>query len=142
MKKSFLSLFILTAFFFSANAQSADEKVIRQILAEQTASWNKGNIDEFMKGYWQNDSLMFIGQNGVTYGYTNTLNNYKKNYGSADKMGTLKFTLLTVKRLSQEYYFVVGKWELERKAGNVGGHYDLIFRKINGKWVIISDHSS
>jgi hypothetical protein len=57
-------------------------------------------------------------------------------------MGTLKFTLLTVKRLSQEYYFVVGKWELERKAGNVGGHYDLIFRKINGKWVIISDHSS
>ena len=123
-------------------AQSADEKAIRGILAEQTAAWNRGNIEDFMKGYWNSDSLMFIGQNGVTYGYQNTLMNYKKNYNNADKMGTLSFDLVKVQRLSHEYYFVVGKWHLKRNAGDVGGHYDLIFRKIRGKWVIISDHSS
>ena len=123
-------------------AQSADEKAIRGILAEQTAAWNRGNIEDFMKGYWNSDSLMFIGQNGVTYGYQNTLMNYKKNYNNADKMGTLSFDLIKVQRLSHEYYFVVGKWHLKRNAGDVGGHYDLIFRKIRGKWVIISDHSS
>jgi ketosteroid isomerase-like protein len=137
-------LSLLFALFISVavTAQSGDEEAIRKILREQTESWNKGNLDEFMKGYWKNDSLMFIGTNGVTYGYQNTLNNYKKNYSTADKMGTLVFRLLKVQRLSADYFFVVGKWQLTRNAGNVGGHYDLLFRKINGRWFIISDHSS
>jgi uncharacterized protein (TIGR02246 family) len=141
MKQLSLACIILL-FSVGSFAQSADEKAIRDILAEQTAAWNRGNIDDFMKGYWNSDSLMFIGQNGVTYGYQNTLMNYKKNYSTADKMGTLTFDLIKVQRLSDDYYFVVGKWRLKRNAGDVGGHYDLIFRKINGKWVIISDHSS
>lgn len=135
-----IAMFLCLSIF--AFAQSKDEQAIRAILAEQTAAWNRGSIDDFMKGYWKSDSLMFIGQNGVTYGYQNTLDNYKKNYSNADKMGTLTFDLITVKRLSHEYYFVVGKWHLKRNAGDVGGHYDLVFRKINGQWVIISDHSS
>ena len=138
-----LSLACIALIFCLASlAQSNDEKAIRGILAEQTAAWNRGNIEDFMKGYWNSDSLMFIGQNGVTYGYQNTLMNYKKNYNSADKMGTLSFDLVKVQRLSRDYYFVVGKWHLKRNAGDVGGHYDLIFRKIRGKWFIISDHSS
>jgi len=27
-------------------------------------------------------------------------------------------------------------------AGDVGGHYTLLFRKIKGEWVIVADHSS
>jgi uncharacterized protein (TIGR02246 family) len=123
-------------------AQSSDEKAIRQLLQEQTEAWNRGNLEDFMKGYWENDSLMFIGKSGVTYGYTNTLNNYKKGYSNKDQMGTLTFNLLKVQRLSLEYYFVVGKWALKRNAGDVGGHYNLLFRKIKGRWVIVSDHSS
>lgn len=123
-------------------AQSADEKAIRQILDDQIKNWNAGNLDDFMKGYWHSDSLMFVGKNGVTYGYQNTLNNYKKNYSNADEMGRLIFTLLKLQRLSPEYYFVVGKWELQRKAGDVSGHYNLLLRKIKGTWVIIVDHSS
>ena len=127
---------------FVSPGKSADEKAIRQLLDEQTIAWNRGNIDDFMKGYWENDSLMFIGKSGVTYGYQNTLNNYKKNYSNADQMGTLTFTLIKVERLSPDYYFVVGKWFLKRNAGDVGGHYNLLFRKIKGKWVIVADHSS
>lgn len=126
----------------AALAQSTDEKAIRQLLSEQTEAWNKGNIEEFMKGYWENDSLMFVGKNGVTYGYQNTLANYKKNYNGPDQMGTLTFNLIKVERLSPKYYFVVGKWHLKRNAGDVSGHYNLLFRKIKGKWVIVADHSS
>lgn len=133
-----VALFVLS----SARSQSKDEQAIRKILHDQTVYWNKGDVEEFMKGYWNNDSLMFIGKSGVTYGYQNTLNNYKKNYNGPDQMGELSFNLLHFKRLSPEYYYVVGKWHLKRKAGDVGGHYDLLFRKIKGKWVIISDHSS
>jgi ketosteroid isomerase-like protein len=140
MKSTFLSVCLLLA--IATGAQSNDETSIRQLLDQQTAAWNRGDIDRFMDGYWENDSLMFIGKSGVTYGWTNTLNNYKRGYPDTAAMGKLRFELLTVKRLSDEYYFVVGKWFLQRSIGNIGGHYNLLFRKINGKWVIIADHSS
>ncbi len=142
---TFMKIILLVLFFtisITATAQSADKKEILSILEKQTVAWNQGNIEQFMEGYWKNDSLMFIGQSGVTYGFLNTLNNYKKNYGDTAKMGKLFFTILETKQLSPDYFFVLGKWFLKRSIGDIGGHYTLLFRKINGKWVIVSDHSS
>jgi ketosteroid isomerase-like protein len=135
----FFSLFILST---TAWCQNKDQKKILEILDKQTQAWNRGDIDAFMVGYWNNDSLMFIGQSGVTYGYQNTLNNYKKNYGDAARMGQLKFNILHVNQIAKDACFVVGKWNLTRSAGNVGGHYTVLFRKIKGQWVIVADHSS
>lgn len=134
--------FILLTFALASTAQYKDEKNIRNLLAEQTAAWNRGDIESFMKGYWENDSLMFIGKSGVTYGWTNTLNNYKKGYPDTAAMGQLTFTLIKVKKISRRYFQVVGKWFLKRSIGDVGGHYTLLLRKIKGKWVIVADHSS
>ena len=75
-------------------------------------------------------------------GYQQTLDNYKKTYSNADQMGKLFFTLLKVKRLSPDYYFVIGKWLLKRKTGDIGGIYTLLFRKIDGQWQIVCDHTS
>ena len=133
---------ILLSFLFSVSAQNKDEQSIRSILKSQTIEWNKGNIDAFMEGYWKNDSLMFIGQSGVTYGYNNTLKNYKKNYPDNATMGKLNFNIIKVQPLSYDTYFVLGKWMLTRSIGNISGHYTLIFRKISQQWVIVSDHSS
>ena len=124
------------------HAQSSDEKAILQLLDDQTKYWNQGNIEAFTKGYWNNDSLMFIGQSGVTYGYRNMLANYKKNYSDTVKMGKLTFDIIKVQQVSAEYYFVVGKWFLKRSVGDLKGHYTLLFRKINNEWVIVADHSS
>lgn len=140
MKSSFLLLLLFC--FMNSFAQSKDEKEIRNILATQTATWTRGDIDQFMNGYWENDSLMFIGKSGVTYGWSNTLNNYKKGYPDIAAMGQLNFDLIQVKKLSKKYYHITGKWFLKRSIGDVGGHYTLVFQKINGRWVIISDHSS
>jgi len=140
-KVHFICLFCVL-FAISGFSQSADEKAILGILDRQTQAWNRGDLEAFMKGYWENDSLMYIGKGGVTYGYASTLNSYKKNYGDTARMGKLKFDILHVKSMGPDHYFVVGKWFLTRSAGNVGGHYTLIFKKIKGEWVIISDHSS
>ena len=133
-------LFILSI--FRTSAQSNNESEIRKILDKQTKTWNLGNIDEFMTTYWESDSLEFIGPDGITRGYTNTLNRYKKKYTDTVKMGKLFFTIISIKNLSPEYYFVVGKWHLRRTIGDVGGMFTLLFKKINSKWVIITDHSS
>lgn len=140
MKTLLVSLLLLLS--CMCHAQSDETSAIGKIMADQAAAWNRGSIDDFMKGYWQNDSLLFIGKSGITYGYTNALNNYKKNYDNADKMGQLFFTLYKIDKLSPEYCFVIGKWLLKRKAGDVSGIYTLVFRKINGHWLIVSDHSS
>ncbi len=137
----FLLLFSCSVSLSFAQA-SKDEKAIRDLLSRQSAAWNQGNIDEFMKGYWQSDSLLFIGKSGVTNGYQNTLDNYKKNYNDASKMGKLFFDILEVRKMSPVYYWVLGKWFLKRSIGDVGGYYTLLFRKIKGQWVIVADHSS
>ena len=122
--------------------QAKDETEVRNILAQQSKAWNRGDIDAFMVGYWENDSLMFIGKSGVTYGYKNTLTNYKKNYPDTASMGKLTFTIIQVKQFSPEFFHVTGKYYLTRTIGDASGHFTLVFRKINGKWLIISDHSS
>lgn len=141
MQRFFLAT-ILLLFSFGLQAQDKNVKKILAILEKQDAAWNRGDIDAFMVGYWESDSLKFIGKSGVTYGYTNTLNNYKKGYPDTAAMGKLTFNIIKVERISGKYYSVVGKWFLKRSIGDVGGHYTLLFRKIKGRWVIIQDHSS
>ena len=142
MRKILFTFCITTAFCISASAQSKDEKVIRTLIEEQQQAWNTGDKEKFMQTYWQSDSLMFIGKNGVTYGWQNTLDNYKKGYPDTAAMGKLNFDILEVKRLSVMYFFVVGKWHLTRSIGDVGGHFTLLFKKVKNKWVIVADHSS
>src|ERR1700741_5052601 len=116
MRSVFVAL--LTIISFSVFSQTKDETEVRNVLAKQNAAWNRGDKEAFMKGYWENDSLMFIGKSGVTYGWTNTLNNYKKGYPDTAAMGKLQFTIITVKPLSKKYYHVVGKWHLKRSIGD------------------------
>ncbi|HWR33693.1 MAG TPA: hypothetical protein VN451_09210 [Chitinophagaceae bacterium] len=125
-----------------SGTKTADKTSILQLLNRQKEDWNRGDIDGFMNGYWENDSLMFVGKSGVTYGWAKTLNNYKKGYPDTAVMGKLSFDYIRVKRLSKKYYFVVGKWYLKRSIGDISGHYNLLLEKINGQWVIIVDHSS
>ena len=142
MRKIFFSISLLCILLEPVFSQSTDERAILKILDDQTKYWNQGNLDKFVKGYWHHDSLMFIGQSGITYGLQNTLRNYKKNYSDTAKMGKLAFEIIKVQKLSDEYFFVVGKWFLKRTVGDLNGLYTLLFRKIKNEWVIVADHSS
>ncbi len=139
MKSIFLSLLLFVSV---SNYAQSNEDQIRTVLEAQVKSWNCGDLRGFMKGYWQSDSLMFIGKNGITYGYEKTLANYRKSYPDMDAMGELKFDILKMTPLAADTYFVVGKWMLQRDSGDVSGHFTLLMKKIKGKWVIVSDHSS
>ncbi len=140
--KQLLLLALLTAATTSI-AQTKDGQQIQSKLDAQVLAWNEGKIDDFMKAYWNSDSLMFISSNGITYGYQSTLQGYYKRYPDRDAMGQLTFTILKINRISNGSYFVIGKWFLKReKKGDVGGHFTLLWKKINGEWVIVTDHTS
>lgn len=141
MKKIILLLLLFVA--TASEGQTGDRTQILKVLSDQVVAWNKGDIDLFMKiGYWNSDSLAMIGRSGVTYGYQQVLDNYKKNYSDQATMGRLAFDILQVKKIATDHYFVIGKWFLTRTAGDVGGHYTLLFKKIKGRWLIVADHSS
>ncbi|MFA6149837.1 MAG: nuclear transport factor 2 family protein [Chitinophagaceae bacterium] len=140
--RQFFMLFICSFIVWSATAQNKDEQVIRSILTAQESAWNKGDLRSFMKGYWESDSMLFMGKKGPTYGYDATLQNYLKGYPDTAHMGHFTSTIISVKKLSAEYYMVVGKWNLQRSVGDVGGYYSLLFRRIKKQWVIVMDHTS
>lgn len=119
-----------------------DDASIRQVMALQVTTWNNGDVTAFMQTYWQNDSLTFIGKDGPHYGWQPVLDHYRKVYPDKAAMGTLTFSNLILRKLSGEYYFVIGAWHLARTAGDVGGEFTLLFRKIGGQWKIVVDHTS
>lgn len=143
-KRRLVCLLLLLSIALPSRAQSAaDRQAILGILNRQTADWNAGRVDQFMNGYWHSDSLTFVGKAGITYGYDATLANYKKRYPDRASMGTLAFTILKVEFPARNVAYVIGKWHLIRpQIGDAGGHYTLLWHKKNGRWVIISDHSS
>jgi hypothetical protein len=137
-----VNLLLFLLFPFSVVDITSDETIILNKLENQAHCWNSGNIDCFMQDYWHDDSLMYIGKNGVTYGWQNTLDNYKLKYPTKTEMGELKFQLVQLEQLSIDHYFMVGKWQLTRQAGDIEGHFTLIWKKIDNNWVIVADHSS
>ncbi|MES2779303.1 MAG: DUF4440 domain-containing protein [Bacteroidota bacterium] len=145
MKKILLTFMLLYASSTFAQKQiMPDKTMIMRVLTNQQKAWNDGRIEDFMYGYWQSDSLVFIGKKGITKGWIQTLENYKKSYPDKASMGELEFTIISVDQLSKTSAHVVGKWHLKRDAakGDLEGHFTLVFKKINQRWVIVSDHSS
>lgn len=130
-------------FFASAQSVQRDTAAIRRVLREQEAAWNRGDIAAFMQGYWQSENLEFIGKNGLKKGWQQTLDNYKTSYPDAATMGTLDFTILSIEVLGKKAAYIVGQWHLTRPdKGDLRGAFTLLWKKINGKWLIVSDHSS
>lgn len=113
-----------------------------KVLNLQETAWNKGDLEEYMSGYWHSDSLMFVGSKGIQFGWEKTLANYKKSYPDKKAMGELSFEIISLDVLSEESAFMLGKWFLKRENGNLSGHFTLLWKKISGEWKVVIDHSS
>ncbi len=143
MKKNLLLIYFVLISVASFAQGNNERQVVLDVLARQNKNWNEGNISAFMEDYWKSDSLMFIGSKGVVYGWKATLDRYNKSYPDRATMGTLKFDIQKTDFHSATTCWVLGKWYLTRpEKGDIGGYFTLILKKINGKWLIVSDHTS
>ena len=58
-------------------------------------------------------------------------------------MGQLDFSGLRVSVLTPGTAQVVGRWHLARPAaGDLQGYFLLILRQIDGKWLVVADHTN
>ena len=145
MKNPLIIALLLIAHVATAQQPAAgivkDETAIRKVLDEQVKAWNEANIDEFMKGYWKSDSILFIGSS-VTSGWDNTLERYKKSYPGKAAMGQLRFEIVRIDFISADSYLITGKFFLIREKDAPSGIFTLLFKKKKGSWVIVYDHTS
>jgi ketosteroid isomerase-like protein len=146
---------VLICFGCLGSAQSSakagtDEAKIRAALTAQVESWNRGDIDEFMKVYEDSPDTTFIGTS-IGKGYRPILERYKKGYSTQAQMGTLTFNDLDVRLLPNgcgktEIALVTGKFHLQRtekgSATKDDGIFSLVWRKGPHGWKIVLDHTS
>jgi len=140
-------LFILCfVFTFSSSAQKSDsiknDKIdILAVMKAQEIAWSQNDLEGFMQGYWKSDSLKFYGANGLTKGWQQILDNYKKGYPTKEHSGTLTFKINDISPIEESSYWVMGEYFLKRSVGDANGVFIIIFKKIDGEWKIVADMS-
>jgi ketosteroid isomerase-like protein len=140
----FLLLISLCGLTQSSRQNKNDNKEIEQIkkvLFDQAEAWSAGDLELFMQGYWKSDSLMFVGSKGITYGWDQTLANYRKGYPDKSHTGKLDFEIHHLQKVGVGAYFMIGKFKLTREAGDASGYFTLLWKKIGGEWKIVVDHT-
>lgn len=145
MKNLLLVFSFLLLVLGNVSAQTKNERIageIRRVMDAQVAAWNAGDINGFMRGYWNSPELVFVSGDDVTRGWQPTIERYKKRYDSRAKMGTLTFSDLEIDVLSKDAAKVLGSWALERENDRPKGKFTLIFRRMKDGWVIVHDHTS
>lgn len=142
MKKILLILFAVCLTNCTAQTSEAqDKEAILAVMKLQEKAWSANDLEGFMKGYWKNDSLKFFGNSGLTRGWQQTLDNYKKGYPTKEHSGTLNFTIRDISKIDDGSYWVMGEYFLKRKVGDANGVFLIVFKKIDGEWKIVADMS-
>jgi ketosteroid isomerase-like protein len=128
-----------------ADGGSRDPRpAIERVLTDQAAAWNRGDLEAFMDGYWRSPDLVFTSGGRVQRGWQTTLDRYVASYGSSpETMGRLTFSDLEIHPLGGGAAWALGRWGLEFEGGeSPGGIFTLVFREIEGRWLIVHDHTS
>ena len=118
-----------------------DKAAILAVMKLQETAWSQNDLEGFMQGYWKSDSLKFYGSSGLTKGWQQTLDNYKKGYPTKEHSGTLNFTVEDISKIENDTYWVMGQYHLKRSVGDANGVFIIIFKKIDGEWKIVADMS-
>jgi uncharacterized protein (TIGR02246 family) len=136
----------------SSHAATAgnDAAAIRQVMDQQAAAWNRGDVVEFMRSYRDAPDTTFVGTS-VRKGYRTILESYSKHYATKEQMGRLTYAELDVRLLpgaggDVRYAAVTGRFHLDRttrgEAARDDGVFSLLWEKTAGGWKIILDHTS
>ena len=126
----------------SGEKDAAAGSEIKAVFRAQVDAWNRGDVDAFMEHYWKSDELTFSSRGRTTRGWQATLDGYRKRYPTREKMGRLTLDGLEITPLGDAAALVLGEWKLDRASEPIGGNFTLVLRKIDGRWVIVHDHTS
>lgn len=123
-------------------AEDKTVAAVRAVIEAQAAAWNRGDVVGYMEGYAKEEATTFVSGDTVTRGWQTVHDRYRARYDTREKMGTLAFSELEFKPLSEFYIMATGRWQLTRAADTPHGRFTLIFRRTGAGWRIVHDHTS
>jgi len=142
MRRAGLLLALLWLAACAASPPVGDEARIRNLLDAQAAAWNRGDIDAFMAGYWNDERLRFASGDSVTYGWAAANRRYHEHYPDRSAMGHLEFADVEVEPVGPDAALVFGRWALQRENDRPHGLFSLLLRRTADGWKITRDHTS
>ncbi len=112
-------------------------------LMAQQARWNAGDLRGFMDTYVRTRQTTFLSGGTVTQGWSQMFGTYMRSYPDRASMGTLTFSDLAVRPVTNESAVVWGRWRLAREADTPNGLFTLLMEvRPGGTWRIVHDHTS
>jgi|GEM_PF-1187878 len=116
---------------------------ITAVLMAQQARWNAGDLRGFMDTYVRTRQTTFLSGGTVTQGWSQMFGVYMRSYPDRASMGTLTFSDLTVRPVTNESAIVWGRWRLDRESDTPQGLFTLLMEvRPGGTWRIVHDHTS
>ena len=126
-----------------ATFTATDRSTISNLLEQQRAAWNRGDLDAFMAAYERSEQLIFTSSSQIRRGWQTTLDKYRARYGQdTSSMGKLAFEILDLRPIGADAAVMLGKWQLTETPQAGSGVFSLVFARTADGWRIVHDHTS
>lgn len=138
---------------------AVDRAAIVALLEAQQTSWNRGDLEGFLRGYEPSPDLLFTSGGKVRRGYAATRARYEARYlgsdpnhtnptnqtnpvGRVNNMGRLALTVQDIRGLGRDGAVVLGQWRLTATPEAGEGVFTLALLRTRAGWRIVHDHTS
>jgi len=118
------------------------ESAIRALLTAQGQAWNRGDLDGYLSGFWHDPSTRQIFNDVEIVGFEAIEARLRARYAGAPDMGTISFSDLEVVALGPDGAVATAAWSFAHGDTKLLGRFTLVLRKVDGRWLIVHDHSS
>ena len=122
--------------------RAAEERAIRQVIADMEAAWNRGDFRGYMAGFRKPD-VVFVSRGQFQRDWQGTLDHYVRDYGGDPaRRGRLHFFDIRVELLGPDAAQWISRYRLEGGGRPQDGINTRLLRKVDGRWVIALNHVS
>ena len=126
----------------SVNAASIRTEIVR-MMDSSAAAWNRGDLDRFMEDYAPDTTTTFVGSKGILRGRAAIKQAYAPRFAPGGMRDSLSFENVEVDVLAKDVVHTIAYYKLMRGDSTTArGPTSLVMRKMNGRWLIVHDHSS
>jgi uncharacterized protein (TIGR02246 family) len=126
----------------SATERKQTEVAIRDVFEAGCAAWNRGDLDGYLSSYWDSDKTLWVSGGSLWRGRKAIFEAYKSRFSTPQQMGQITLAELEIEVLTDTDAIAFGRWRLVVEDKSSNGFFTVQLKKIEGAWLIVSDHSS
>lgn len=122
---------------------TAPREEIAAMMARAASAWTRGDLDGFMSDYLDSSRTTYVGRTGLLRGRAAIRAAYAPRFAPGAMRDSLSFEGLEVDEVAPGIANVIAFYVLMRGDSTTArGPTSLLMERVNGRWLIVHDHSS